>query len=113
MGYWDETDKIIGANGGVNPICPDCGKMMIPIDEHGRFFCGCLDISLPTPRIIQVDTNEMTNTEKATIPAINRLNSIPTEAEAKMLALLLQEPNAMNSPEYIEACKAIKEERRK
>lgn len=39
--YWTATDDIIRANGGQNPICPDCGQVMIPIDDHGRFSCGC------------------------------------------------------------------------
>lgn len=41
MGYWDETARIIAENGGRGPSCPHCGKEMHPMDDHGRFFCGC------------------------------------------------------------------------
>lgn len=40
-GYWDATQRIIEANGGQNPVCSICGQTMYPIDDHGRFMCGC------------------------------------------------------------------------
>jgi len=95
MGYWDATDAIIRANGGRNPICPRCGKEMIPIDDHGRFSCGCpgsdffsfLEGKYSTiPQIPQVPAGtELTDEQKEQIPAINRLHLPPTEWEKKIL----------------------------
>jgi len=89
VGYWDETDRIMNANGGNGPVCPDCGKRMYPIDDHGRFSCGCSIISdlfsgnnSPVSRIPQVPAGtELTDEQKKEIPPINRLHLPPTEEE--------------------------------
>jgi hypothetical protein len=95
---------------------------MFPQDDHGRFTCFCnlgggLDVvtgmQLRTPKIPQVDVSGMSDKEKAKVAPINRLESEPTSAEAKVLSILLRGPEAMDDPEYAVACKALEEERSK
>jgi predicted RNA-binding Zn-ribbon protein involved in translation (DUF1610 family) len=120
MGYWDATDEALKKNGGHGPACPNCGKEMVPEDDHGSFRCFSCGNGLDTiPRlhiegtIPQVDTTGMTDEEKALIPPVNRLNSMPTAAEQKMIQLSRLGPDAMDNPEYWKADKAVEEERRK
>lgn len=63
--------------------------------------------------IRQIDTDGMTNEEKAAIDPVNRLRSAPTSAEARYLAVMAKGLDAMGTPEYDEACKALDEERRR
>ena len=121
MGYWDATDEYLGRHGR-GPTCPWCGEEMFPQDDHGRFTCFCnlggslnvvTGIQLRTPKIPQVDTSGISNKDKAKIAPVNRLESEPTAAEAKVLSILLRGPEAMNDPEYAAACKALDEERGK
>lgn len=121
--YWGATDEIIAE--GRAPTCPHCGKRMFPQDDHGRFACFCQGIGrtifdgvsgtlLPTPQIPQVDTTGMTDEEKAQIPGINRLDAMPTAAEAEYLRLMLTGgPQAIGTPEHEAAVAAIKAERDK
>ena len=37
MSYWTRTDDHLRHNHA--PKCPDCGRPMVPIDDHGRFGC--------------------------------------------------------------------------
>ena len=120
MGYWDATHQIMKRGGA--PKCSKCGKVMTPADDHGRFICGCqglrifdavAGVPVRTSKISQVDTSVMSNEEKAKVPPVNRLHSQPTSAEARYLALLAEGPEVMDSPEYLEACKELEEERRK
>ena len=119
MGYWDATDGYLKRHGR-GPICPRCGARMFPQDDHGRFTCFCslgrsLDVisgtELRAPRIPQVDTTGMTDEEKAAIAPINRLGAEPTAAESKVLSMLLRGPEALDDPEYAEACRKLDEER--
>jgi len=121
MGYWDATDEYLGRHGR-GPTCSQCGAEMFPQDDHGRFTCFCnlgngLDVvtgmQLRTPKILQVETTGMSDEEKAKVPPINRLESEPTAAEAKVLSMLLRGPEAMDDPEYAAACNALDKERRK
>lgn len=121
MGYWDETDQYISRHGR-GPECPRCGEEMFPQDDHGRFTCFCNlgggldvvnDMQLDTPSIPQADTSNMSDKAKARIAPINRLESEPTAAEANVLSMLLRGPGAMDDPKYIEACRALEEERNK
>ena len=100
MGYWDATDNIIEMNGGRNPICPTCGQEMFPIDDHGRFMCGCpgtdlIASILGKPRsaaIPQIPAGtELTDEEKAQIYPMNRLNLPPTEEERKFFEEAFEE----------------------
>ena len=93
---------------------------MFPEDDHGRFRCfSCgsgydtvAEQVMPPPAPIpQVDTTGMTDQEKARIPPINRLHSTPTAAEAAFFAVMSKGPNAMGTPEYVDAVKAVEEER--
>lgn len=122
MSYWDETEQYLNRHGGDGPTCPNCGRVMFPADDHGRFVCFCdlgnpfdtvLGVSRRAPRIRQVDTARMSNAEKAGIPPINRLDSTPTAAEVQLLSLLASGPDAMDSPAYQEAMAAIERERGK
>lgn len=93
MSYWDETDRILARNGGRGPACSKCGKEMYPLDDHGRFGCGCSFFSsFRRPVIPQVpEGTELTDDEKRKIPAVNRLNLPPTKEEKKLLAEMLEE----------------------
>ncbi len=118
MGYWDATDVYLNSHGG-GPICSSCGKVMFPADDHGRFMCFCggggfdvvTGMRTYTPKIPQVDTSNMSDEEKAKIAPINRLESTPTVAEAKVLSMLISGPEAMNDPEYTKACQDLEKER--
>ncbi len=119
MGYWDATRQYLSRHGR-GPNCPFCGKEMFPQDDHGRFTCFCnlgggfntvTGKPIHTPKIQQVDTTGMSDEEKAKIPPINRLDSEVTAAEAKLLSILSQGPDAIGSPEYIAAYKVLDEER--
>jgi hypothetical protein len=121
MGYWDATDDYLNRH-GEPPTCPTCKQKMFPQDDHGRFTCFCnigggLDVvtgmQIYTPKILQLDVSGMSDEEKSKISPLNRLESTPTEAEAKFLSLLLQGPEAMDSPEYIKTCQALEKERGK
>ncbi|MDD4900659.1 MAG: hypothetical protein PHS62_00900 [Patescibacteria group bacterium] len=120
MGYWDATDEFLREHSGHGPTCPNCGKAMFPEDDHGRFVCSCklggsFDVVSGEPtqasKIPQVDTDGMSDAEKAQIPLINRLESEPTAAEAKILLMLLRGPEVMDDPEYLKARQALKRER--
>lgn len=122
MGYWDATDQYMRRHGGRGPACPSCGKEMFAQDDHGRFACFCnlgggLDVVTGTliraPKIPQVDVSDMSDEKKAKIAPINRLDFEPTAVEARVLSMLLRGPEVMGDPEYVEACKALEEERRK
>lgn len=41
MNYHTATDEILKRRGRHGPRCPNCGKEMFPIDDHGRFSCRC------------------------------------------------------------------------
>lgn len=119
MGYWDATYQYLQSHGGA-PTCRSCGKKMFPEDDHGRFTCFCgigtFDTTsnriLPAPPTIpQVDTTGMSDEEKAKIPPINRLNSTPTAAEAKLLSFTMKGPDCMDDPEYWKACEVVEKER--
>lgn len=121
MNYWSATNDYLNQN-GEPPTCPICKQKMFPQDDHGRFTCFCnigggLDVvtgmQIHTPKILQVDVSGMSDKEKAEISPLNRLDSTPTYAETQFLSILLQGPKAMDSPEYIEACQALKKERGK
>lgn len=121
MGYWDATNQYLNQHGR-GPTCPHCGATMFPQDDHGRFTCFCnlgrsLDVISGTElhplRIPQVDATGMSDEEKANIDPINRLGAEPTAAESKVLSMLLSGPDVMDSPEYVEACKKLDEERNK
>jgi hypothetical protein len=40
MNYWSSTDEVLARHGEM-PTCSACGQRMYPIDDHGRFGCGC------------------------------------------------------------------------
>ena len=120
MGYWDATDLIMKKHGGQGPPCNYCGNPMYPQDDHGRFACGCKDYMQMkrmrmhrnpfAPRQItdvvdKKDLESMTDEEKQNIPAINRLELPPTEAERNFLQSMLESMNADMSgdPEIIKA----------
>jgi hypothetical protein len=96
---------------------------MFPQDDHGNFACFCQGIGrttvdgvtgtlVLTPQLLQVDTTGMTDAEKATIPAIHRLEDAPTAAEAAYFRLMLAiGPNAIGTPEHEAALAAMREER--
>lgn len=116
MGYWDATDQYLSRH-GKGLCCPTCGKTMVPMDDHGRFICGCnfgegVDVVTGTPvhipKLPQVDTVGMSDEEKAGIPPIHRLHSKPTAAEAKFLSMTIDD---MDTPEYREAVEALERER--
>jgi hypothetical protein len=120
MSYWDETDQYLHRHGGRAPACPRCGKEMFPEDDHGRFKCLCnlrqsFDVVTGTTvharRIPQVDVSGMTDEQKAQVPPVNRLHDTPTAAEAKLFSLSAKGPDSIGTPEYLAACKALKEER--
>ncbi len=122
MGYWDATDQYLSSHGGCAPMCLSCGKNMFPQDDHSRFICFCnlgggLDVvigmRISTPKIPQVNTSNISDEEKAKIAPINRLESKPTTAEAKVLSMPLSGPKAMDDPEYAKALKDLEEERNK
>jgi len=121
MSYWDRTDRYMNHHGR-GPTCPSCGKEMFPQDDHGRFICSCslgrsFDVvtgeHTRSPKIPQVDVSGMSDKEKAKISPISRFNSAPTAAEAKVLSMLLRGPDVMDSPEYVKACKALEDERKR
>lgn len=62
-------------------------------------------------KVPQVDTTGIADTQKAGIPPINRLHGTPTEAEKKLLALMMKGPDVMDTKEYQEAVEAVKKER--
>lgn len=119
MGYWDATYQYLQSHGGP-PTCPHCRKKMFPEDDHGRFTCFCdigtfdavSGVVLPVPPPIpQVDTTGMSDEEKAKIPPINRLDSLPTKVEAKLLSITMKGPDCMDDPEYWKSCEALEKER--
>jgi ribosomal protein S27AE len=116
--YWSVTDDMIRKNGGRNPTCPNCGKEMYALDDHGRFACSCGrrigEYLFKLPPISQVPPEivaGMSNAEKARIPPIHRLHSPPTEAEAAFFAIARKGPDAMDDPAYWAASAAIERER--
>lgn len=120
MEYHDATAQYMRRHGR-GPNCSSCGKEMFPQDDHGRFTCFCnigggfdvvANMPIHTPRIPQVDTSGMANDEKAQVAPINRLESKPTEAEAKVFSIIARGPEAIGSPEYVAACKALEDERK-
>ena len=120
--YWSRTDDYLDEHGA--PTCPYCGKEMFAEDDHGRFACFCQGIGrttldcttgqvLPVSVIPQIDTAGMTDEEKAQIPGINRLDDTPTEAEAQWFQIFLSGGvDAIGTPEYEAACKAIEDEQK-
>jgi len=92
MSYWTATDDILRENGGHNPTCSACGQEMFPIDDHGRFSCGCPGRGLfadaqPIPQVPEGVV--LTDAQKAEIPPMYRLHHTPTAAEQKVLDGLL------------------------
>jgi uncharacterized OB-fold protein len=41
MNYHTATNEVLRKRGGNRPKCPNCGREMFPIDDHGRFDCRC------------------------------------------------------------------------
>lgn len=119
MGYWDATDDYLRTHGGCGPTCGFCGNEKFPIDDHGRFGCFCGgasiggELGMSARRVAQIYADNMSDAEKAAIPPINRLNAPPTAAEAAVLEMLLQGPDAMGNPTYTAACEALDKERGK
>ncbi len=119
MSYWDTTDRHLRSHGP--PKCSSCGEQMFPADEHARFMCFCggggLDVVTglsTTPRpIAQVDTAGMDDAAKAQVPPMQRLDGVPTAAEADWFqaafADLQGDPDA--DAKFAEADEALKRER--
>jgi hypothetical protein len=93
---------------------------MSPADDHGRcscLFCGRVFdavtgvIVSDSSEIPQVATDGMDDKTKAKISPINRLDSLPTTAEANFLGILLRGPSAMDSEAYQDAVQKLKKER--
>ncbi len=117
MSYWNETKTYLSHHDH-GPTCDSCGERMFPQDDHGRFSCMCgnrfdsvTGIQMYAKKIPQRDVSGMSNDEKAKVPPINRLDSEPTPAEAKVLSSLLRGPKSMDDPELVKARIALKEER--
>lgn len=97
----------------------NCQGEMVLSDDHGRYTCLTCgfwynaeeDVGGSIPAIPQVDTSGMSDTDKATIPPIHRLDASPTQAEATLIELMLGDPEAMDSPGYAAALAAVQQER--
>ena len=116
MSYWDATERHLQNHGA--PDCPSCGSKMVPQDDHGRFTCffcpgDSFDVvsgtTLRPPEIPQVDTADMPDDQKAKIPPLHRLHDAPTEAESRLLQLLIDDD--LESGEFALAQKAVEKER--
>ena len=115
--YFDRTDAYLRTHGGQGPKCPVHGTEMFAADDHGRFACfscglgSALDVTTGltkrSPPILQVpESVELTDEQKAQIPAINRLGHKGTPAEQRMLGQMLR------GEDYTEAMGKVDAERR-
>lgn len=96
MSYLNATNEYLRENDA--PTCSLCGAKMFPSDDHGNFTCFCnlgRSTSVVTgfvhtsQSIPQTDASEMSDVEKEKIPALNRLNDAPTDAESRELSKML------------------------